>query len=248
MIEKKSNIQLLEQKATEKVMSIIENKDGESVIGRRGILIPLKKAIIENGDIQNVIDIVASDPALAAHLLWRTNTAQSALNSSNKHKTLKESLIALGQANIYRYAFMFYLKEQFDELEQPYRKLCNGYWSLTESITEDTLQLLENSGITCINADDLQTLSLFCVFGQLIALSAFAFLQIELDRPIPLPIVKNVIDAEQQHFSIAAFKSFGLDDELTKQFLIAYNVIENHGINSAGSLLRIALSKRNLDN
>ena len=246
MLDNKSNTQLLEEKAIEKIMSIIENKDGEGVIGRRGILIPLKKAIIQNGDIQNVIDIVASDPALAAHMLWRTNSAHSAINSS-KHKTLKDCLIALGQTNIYRYAFTFYLKEMFDELEQPYRKLCKGYWTLTETIAEDTLELLENSGITRINADDLQTLSLFSVFGQVVALSAFAYLEKELYMSVPLSTIKTVIDKEQQSISIAAFKSFGLDDELTKQFLIAYNVIESNESNSTGSLLRIALSKRNLN-
>ena len=199
----------LEQKVFSQVKAIIANE--EQVIGRRGILIPLKKAIIADGDIQNVIDIVASDPALAAHLLWRTNSA------NDKARTLKEALIRLGQVNIYRYSFTFYLKEQFDELPQPYKKLVKGYWALTESIAEEALVLLHELDNNNIDADELQTLALFSVFGQVIALTAFAYLESSLEQQIPLQVVKKIIDSEQQQFTMDAFKSMKLDDEITKR-------------------------------
>lgn len=110
----------LEHQVFTQVRAIIANE--EQVIGRRGILIPLKKAIIADGDIRNVIDIVSSDPALAAHLLWRSNSAANA-SVSSKNRSLKDALVRLGQVNIYRYAFTFYLKERLDELPQPYKKL-----------------------------------------------------------------------------------------------------------------------------
>ena len=119
----------LEHKVFTQVRAIISNE--EQVIGRRGILIPLKKAIIADGDIRNVIDIVSSDPALAAHMLWRSNAAISGAGITTKNRSLKDALVRLGQVNIYRYAFNFYLQERLDELPQPYKKLVHGYWSLT---------------------------------------------------------------------------------------------------------------------
>ena len=232
------NMTDLEQKVFSQVKAIISNE--EQVIGRRGILIPLKKAIIADGDIQNVIDIVASDPALAAHLLWRTNSA------NNKARTLKEALVRLGQVNIYRYSFTFYLKEQFDELPQPYKKLVKGYWALTESIAEEALVLLHESDNQAIDADEMQTLALFSVFGQIIALTAFAYLENSLEQQIPLQIVKSLIDAEQQQFTMDAFKSMDLDEELQKEFLIAHNVINSSNSESAGLILRAVLTKRNI--
>ncbi len=229
---------VLERKVFSRIKAIIANED--QVIGRRGILIPLKKAIIADGDIQNVIDIVASDPALAAHLLWRTN------NANDKARTLKEALVRLGQVNIYRYSFTFYLKEQFDELPQPYKKLVKGYWALTESIAEEALVLLHESNNPDIDADELQTLALFSVFGQIIALTAFAYLENTLEKPIPPRIVKNLIDSEQRQFTMDAFKSMDLDEELQKEFLIAHNVISGNHAGSAGLLLRSVLTKRNI--
>ncbi|RYV01095.1 histidine kinase [Shewanella sp. OPT22] len=234
----------LEQKLFTQVKAIVSNE--EQVIGRRGILIPLKKAIIADGDIQNVIDIIASDPALAAHLLWRTNTAHAELNNKGKARTLKEALIRLGQVNIYRYSFTFYLKEQFDELPQPYKKLVKGYWTLTESIAEEALVLLHESGNQLLDADELQTLALFSVFGQIISLTAFAYLESQLQQALPLKIVKSLIDSEQQQFTMYAFKSMGLDSELQKEFLIAHNVISSSNSESVGLLLRDVLSKRNI--
>ncbi len=238
------NMTDLEQKVFSQVTAIIANE--EQVIGRRGILIPLKKAIIADGDIQNVIDIVASDPGLAAHLLWRTNTAHAELKTKGKARTLKEALIRLGQVNIYRYSFTFYLKEQFDELPQPYKKLVKGYWVLTESIAEEALVLLHESPNLNIDPDELQTLSLFSVFGQIIALTAFAYLESQLEQKIPLSIVKNLIDSEQQQYTMDAFKSLGLDDELQKEFLIAHNVISSSNSESVGLLLRNVLTRRNI--
>lgn len=233
----------LEPKVFSQVKAIIANE--EQVIGRRGILIPLKKAIIADGDIQNVIDIVASDPALAAHLIWRTNNA-NANRKPKALKTLKEALIRLGQVNIYRYSFTFYLKEQFDELPQPYQKLVKGYWSLTESIAEEALVLLHDIANPAIDADELQTLALFSVFGQIIALTAFAYLEKSLEQPISLQVVKKLIDSEQKQFTLDAFKAMELDDELQKEFLIAHNVFESNDAESVGLLLRTVLSRRNV--
>ncbi|MBM7072741.1 HDOD domain-containing protein [Shewanella sp. 202IG2-18] len=234
----------LEQKLFTQVKAIVSNE--EQVIGRRGILIPLKKAIIADGDIQNVIDIIASDPALAAHLLWRTNTAHAELNNKGKARTLKEALIRLGQVNIYRYSFTFYLKEQFDELPQPYKKLVKGYWALTESIAEEALVLLHESENQLLDADELQTLALFSVFGQIISLTAFAYLESQLQQALPLKIVKSLIDSEQQQFTMYAFKSMGLDSELQKEFLIAHSVISSSNSESVGLLLRDVLTKRDI--
>ena len=187
----------LELKVLSQVKNIIANE--EQVIGRRGVLIPLKKAIIADGDIQNVIDIIASDPAIAAHLLWRTNSANAGSRSQAKPKTLKEALIRLGQVNIYRYAFTFYLKEHFDELPQPYQKLVKGYWQLTEDIAEDAVNLLHESDELSLDVDELQTVALFSVFGQIIALTAFAHLEHELQQSIPLAVVKRLIDDQQKN-------------------------------------------------
>ncbi|MGL4833021.1 MAG: HDOD domain-containing protein, partial [Shewanella sp.] len=93
----------LEQQVFTQVRAIIANE--EQVIGRRGILIPLKKAILAQGDIRNVIDIISSDPALAAHMLMRSNAAQASTVVSAKSRTVKDALIRLGEVNIYRYAF-----------------------------------------------------------------------------------------------------------------------------------------------
>ena len=100
----------LEQRVLTQVSAIIRNE--EQVIGRRGILVPLKKALINEANIKVIIDIVSEDPALAAHLLLRSNTAVSAGLVSTKNRSIKDALIRLGQVNIYRYAFSFYLKEQ----------------------------------------------------------------------------------------------------------------------------------------
>ena len=234
----------LEQKVCDQVKSIITSE--EQVIGRRGVLIPLKKAIIADGDIQNVIDIIASDPALSANLIWRTNSAQSEFSSKAKIRTLKEAIIRLGQINIYRYSFTFYLKEQFDELPQPYQKLVKGYWNLTESIAEEAILALHEMDNSAIDADELQTLALFSTFGQVIALTAFAYLEATMQQRIPLTIVKNIIDEQQQTFTMDAFQALGFDDDLQKEFLIAHNVINSNNAGSAGLVLREVLSHRNI--
>ncbi|MGB0894464.1 MAG: HDOD domain-containing protein [Parashewanella sp.] len=234
----------LEQRIFSQVKAIMS--DENQAIGRRGVLIPLKKAIIADGDIQNVIDIVATDPALAAHLLMRTNNANSNGGSTSKAKSLKEALIRLGQVNIYRYSFSFYLKEQFDELTHPYQKLVKGYWKLTEEIAEQAIILLHDEPGSKINADELQTLALFSVFGQLIALTAFAYLEQELKQTIPLITVKQLMDTEQYSFSIEAFKSLGLDEQLQNEFFIAHNVVATHDDSSVGLFLQQVLKQKNV--
>ncbi|MCL1079229.1 HDOD domain-containing protein [Parashewanella spongiae] len=234
----------LEQTVFTQVKNIIANE--EQVIGRRGVFIPLKKAIIADGDIQNVIDIIASDPAIAAHLLWRTNSANAGSSSLKKPKTLKEALIRLGQVNIYRYTFTFYLKEHFDELPQPYQRLVKGYWQLTEDIAEEAINLLHEKGELSLDVDELQTLALFSVFGQVIALTAFAYLEQELQQSIPLTIVKKLIDEQQQTFTLDAFKALKLDDELESEFLIAHNLRQSENEHSVGLILRNILDNRNI--
>jgi HD-like signal output (HDOD) protein len=197
------NMTNLEQQVLTQVQAIIGNE--EQVIGRRGILIPLKKALISEADIRVVIDTVSADPALAAHLLLRSNTAQAAGVISTKSRSVKDALIRLGQVNIYRYAFSFYLKERLDELSEPYKKLVQGYWALNETIATDCIALLreENDiGVgTKIDADEMQTLALFSVFGQVIALTAFAYLNAELSRPVSLKVLKSLSSYRLRHLS-----------------------------------------------
>ncbi|AZG75105.1 HDOD domain-containing protein [Shewanella livingstonensis] len=238
----------LEQQVLTQVQAIIGNE--EQVIGRRGILIPLKKALISEADIRVVIDTVSADPALAAHLLLRSNTAQAAGVISAKSRSVKDALIRLGQVNIYRYAFSFYLKERLDELSEPYKKLVQGYWALNEKIATDCIALLreENDiGVgTKIDADEMQTLALFSVFGQVIALTAFAYLNAELSRPVSLKVLKSLIDKQQQQLSLEAFSSLGLDEDLREEFLIAHNLRQTQNPDSPGLVLRRVLSKRGL--
>ncbi|ABV88520.1 HDOD domain-containing protein [Shewanella pealeana] len=234
----------LEQQVFTQVRAIISNE--EQVIGRRGILIPLKKAIIADGDIRNVIDIVSSDPALSAHLLWRSSSADHATAQSSKNRSLKDALVRLGQVNIYRYAFTFYLKERLDELNEPYKKLIHGYWAMTEAIAVDAVDQLYQMDSVQINPDEVQTLALFSVFGDIIALTAFAYLNSERTEPYPLSLLKSVIEEQQQALTLEAFESLGLDDDLSGEFMIAHNLRKTHNVNSPGLVLRRVLTKRNL--
>ncbi|MCU7993701.1 HDOD domain-containing protein [Shewanella glacialipiscicola] len=234
----------LEQQVFSQVSAIIANE--EQVIGRRGILIPLKKAILAEGDIRNVIDIVSSDPALSAHMLMRSNSAQAAVVENHKARSLKEALIRLGQVNIYRYAFAFYLKERLDELPQPYKKLVHGYWKLTEDIATDAVDSLVDMEGVDIDADEVQTLALFSVFGLIIALTAFAYLNANAEQPFPLSAIKSVIDNQQQTLTIEAFEALDLDQDLRQEFMIAHNLRQTGNPNSAGLILRRVLSIRGL--
>ncbi|MGL4474537.1 MAG: HDOD domain-containing protein [Shewanella sp.] len=233
----------LEQLVFQQIRSIMGNE--EQILGRKGTLLPLKKAIIADGDIQNVIDIVASDPALSAHLLWRSNTAASS-SGQGKNRSIKEALIRLGQINIYRYAFSFYLKERLDELPQPYKKLVFGYWKLNENIAEDAMLCLKELEGVKVDADELQTIALFSVFGQIIALTAFAYLNAKAEQTIPLEVMKSIIDHEQQSLTLDAFEALQLDQELINEFLIAHNLNQSTNPNSAGLILRRVLSRRGL--
>lgn len=234
----------LEQQVFTQVRAIIANE--EQVIGRRGILIPLKKAILAEGDIRNVIDIISSDPALAAHMLMRSNSAQAAVVENHKTRSLKEALIRLGQVNIYRYAFTFYLKERLDELPQPYKKLVQGYWKLTEDIATDAVDSLADMEGVEVNADEVQTLALFSVFGQIIALTAFAYLNANAEQSFPLSVIKSLIDNQQQTLTIEAFEALDLDQDLRQEFMIAHNLRQTRNPNSSGLILRRVLSMRGL--
>lgn len=238
----------LEQQVFTQVRAIISNE--EQVIGRRGILVPLKKALINEADIRIIIDTVSTDPALAAHLLWRSNTAQGAGVIGSKNRSIKDALIRLGQVNIYRYAFSFYLKERLDELEEPYKKLVLGYWRLTEAIAVDAIEFLreeneKDTGLK-IDADEVQTLALFSVFGQIITLTAFAFLNADSAKEISLGVIKTIMESQQQTLSIEAFEVLGLDAELRDEFMIAHNLRQTHNPDSPGLLLRRVLSGRGL--
>lgn len=234
----------LEQQVFTQVRAIIANE--EQVIGRRGILIPLKKAILAEGDIRNVIDIISSDPALAAHMLMRSNSAQAAVVENHKSRSLKEALIRLGQVNIYRYAFTFYLKERLDELPQPYKKLVQGYWKLTEDIATDAVDSLADMEGVEVDADEVQTLALFSVFGQIIALTAFAYLNANAEQSFPLSVIKSLIDNQQQTLTIEAFEALDLDQDLRQEFMIAHNLRQTRNPNSSGLILRRVLSMRGL--
>ena len=242
------NMTNLEQQVLTRVHAIIGNE--EQVIGRRGILIPLKKALINEADIRVIIDTISADPALAAHLLLRSNTAQTAGVVSTKSRSVKDALIRLGQVNIYRYAFSFYLKERLDELSEPYKKLVQGYWALNEQIATDCIALLreenETDVGTQIDADEMQTLALFSVFGQVIALTAFAYLNAELPRPVSLRVLKSLIETQQPQLSLEAFESLGLDDDLREEFLIGHNLRQTQNPDSPGLVLRRVLSQRGL--
>lgn len=234
----------LEQQVFTQVRAIIANE--EQVIGRRGILIPLKKAILAEGDIRNVIDIISSDPALAAHMLMRSNSAQASGVINPKTRSLKEALVRLGQVNIYRYAFTFYLQERLDELPQPYKKLVQGYWKLTEDIATDAVDsLAEMEGVE-VDADEVQTLALFSVFGQIIALTAFAYLNANAEQSFPLSVIKSLIDNQQQTLTIESFEALELDQDLRQEFMIAHNLRQTRNSNSPGLILRRVLSMRGL--
>jgi HD-like signal output (HDOD) protein len=238
----------LEQQVFTQVRAIIGNE--EQVIGRRGILVPLKKALINEADIRVVVDTISTDPALAAHLLWRSNTAQGAGAIGSKNRSIKDALIRLGQVNIYRYAFSFYLKERLDELEEPYKKLVQGYWRLTEAIAVDAIEFFreeneKDTGLK-VDADEVQTLALFSVFGQIITLTAFAFLNADSAKEISLSVIKTIIESQQQTLSIEAFEALGLDAELRDEFMIAHNLRQTHNPDSPGLLLRRVLSARGL--
>ncbi|MCL1088018.1 HDOD domain-containing protein [Shewanella profunda] len=234
----------LEQQVFTQVRAIIANE--EQVIGRRGILIPLKKAILAEGDIRNVIDIISSDPALAAHMLMRSHSAQAAVVANHKSRSLKEALIRLGQVNIYRYAFTFYLKERLDELPQPYKKLVQGYWKLTESIAIDAVDSLVDMDAVEIDPDEVQTLALFSVFGQIITLTAFAYLNASAEQFFHLSVIKSLIDKQQQTLTIEAFEALDLDQDLRQEFMIAHNLRQTRNPNSPGLILRRVLSMRGL--
>ncbi|MGL4936346.1 HDOD domain-containing protein [Shewanella sp.] len=234
----------LEQQVFTQVRAIIANE--EQVIGRRGILIPLKKAILAQGDIRNVIDIISSDPALAAHMLMRSNAAQASTVVSAKSRTVKDALIRLGEVNIYRYAFMFYLKERLDELPQPYKKLAQAYWKLTENIAVEAVDSLVTMPSVEVDADELQTLALFSVFGQIIALTAFAYLNAKAGETFPLSVIKSLIDNQQQTLTIEAFEALALDEDLRLEFMIAHNLRQTRNPESPGLILRRILSSRGL--
>lgn len=234
----------LEQQVFTQVRAIIANE--EQVIGRRGILIPLKKAILADGDIRNVIDIIASDPALAAHMLMRSNSARASGVIIPKSRSLKDALIRLGQVNIYRYAFMFYLKERLDELPQPYKKLVQGYWKLTENIATDAVDSLIGMRDVNIDPDEVQTLALFSVFGQIIALTAFAYLNASSQVIFPLTVIKSLIDNQQQTLTLEAFEALDLDHDLRQEFMVAHNLHQTRNPHSPGLILRRVLSMRGL--
>lgn len=234
----------LEQQVFTQVRAIIANE--EQVIGRRGILIPLKKAILAEGDIRNVIDIISSDPALAAHMLMRSNSAQASGVINPKTRSLKEALVRLGQVNIYRYAFTFYLQERLDELPQPYKKLVQGYWKLTEEIATDAVDSLADMEGVEVDADEVQTLALFSVFGQIIALTAFAYLNANAEQSFPLSVIKSLIDNQQQTLTIESFEALDLDQDLRQEFMIAHNLRQTRNSNSPGLILRRVLSMRGL--
>ncbi|ABE54020.1 conserved hypothetical protein [Shewanella denitrificans OS217] len=238
----------LEQQVFTQVRAIIGNE--EQVIGRRGILVPLKKALINEADIRVIIDTVSTDPALAAHLLWRSNTAQAAGTMNTKNRSIKDALIRLGQVNIYRYAFSFYLKERLDALDEPYKKLVQGYWKLTEAIAVDALEFLreelEQGTAPNVDADEVQTLALFSVFGQIITLTAFAFLNADSEKAISIGVIKSIIEHQQQTLSIEAFEALGLDEELRNEFMVAHNLRQTHNPDSPGLLLRRVLSAKGL--
>ncbi|MEM6229102.1 HDOD domain-containing protein [Shewanella scandinavica] len=234
----------LEQQVFTQVRAIIANE--EQVIGRRGILIPLKKAILAEGDIRNVIDIISSDPALAAHMLMRSNSAQASGVINPKTRSLKEALVRLGQVNIYRYAFTFYLQERLDELPQPYKKLVQGYWKLTEDIATDAVDSLADMEGVEVDADEVQTLALFSVFGQIIALTAFAYLNANAEQSFPLSVIKSLIDNQQQTLTIESFEALDLDQDLRQEFMIAHNLRQTRNSHSPGLILRRVLSMRGL--
>ncbi|NMH66425.1 HDOD domain-containing protein [Shewanella salipaludis] len=234
----------LELQVFTQVKAIIANE--EQVLGRRDILMPLKKAIIAEGDIRNIVDIVGSDPALAAHLLWRSNTALNAGSLLAKSRTLKDALIRLGQVNVYRYAFTFYLKERLDELPQPYKKLVSGYWDLTENIATSAVDSLVELKIAGVDADEVHTLALFSVFGQIVSLTAFAYLNAESEQSLPISLIKSLIDNNQKSLTLDALEGLDLDKDLRQEFMIAHNLRQTHEVNSPGLVLRKVLAKQGL--
>ncbi|WP_394129102.1 HDOD domain-containing protein [Shewanella maritima] len=238
----------LEQEVYRKVSAIIA--DEEHVLARSGVLTALKKAIDQSAELQGITELIATDPALAAHLLMRANTAQNAGVVKSKHRTFKDALIRLGNDNLYRYSLAFYLKANLELLQEPYRSLVEGYWQLNEDITQAVMAKLylanEQASPSKIDPDELQTLALFSVFDKVIALTAFASLNQVVERPLSLRMVKSIIDKQQQPLSVQAFDSFDLDDALHHEFCIAHNLEQTDNPDSSGLLLRQVLAKREL--
>ncbi len=238
----------LEKSVVNQVSSIIKSED--QVIGKREILNPLKLAIISSADIRVIVDIVASDPALAAHMLYRNSLTNIANLSKKKNRSLKDTLVRIGMVNVYRYAFTFYLKEKFDSLNEPYKKLINGYWNVNEEIALDSMiyirEMNDNGKLLHVDKNELQTLALFSIFGEIVALTAFAYINMNTDTKIPIKMVKRILDGNAKKFSIMAFDSLGIDDDLAKDFMVAHNLASTSNPDSIGLIIRAILSKRKL--
>jgi hypothetical protein len=238
----------IEKEIINQVMSIINNDD--QVVGNRAILNPLKLAISSYADIRIILDIVSSDPALAAHLLYRNNLANVALANNKKNRSLKDAVIRIGLVNVYRYAFTYYLKEKFDSLNEPYKTLILKYWDLNEDIALESMIYIRDQNdqgkLLQVDKNELQTLALFSIFGQIIALTAFAYINMNTEVKIPMRMVKAILDKHSRKLSINAFKSLGIDDDLVRDFKIAHGIEKSSNPDSIGLIIQKILIKKKL--
>lgn len=237
-----------ERKVVSEVLSIINND--EQVIGNSEVLQTLKKAILAEADTRIIIDIIASDPALAAHMLHRNNLANMISSTNKKNRTLKDAVLRTGMVNLYRYAFTYYLKEKFDRINEPYRSLVYKYWEINESIAHESMVYLKEMNdkglMLSIDKNELQTLALFSIFGQIVALTAFAHIDATSSDKIPILTIKNILDNYAKELSITAFSSLGIDDDLVKDFKVAHGIDEAMNPDSIGLIIRRILIKKRL--
>lgn len=84
------------------------------------------------------------------------------------------------------------------------------------------------------------------MFGQIIALTAFAYLNANAEQSFPLSVIKSLIDNQQQTLTIEAFEALDLDQDLRQEFMIAHNLRQTRNPNSSGLILRRVLSMRGL--
>ncbi|GLP97509.1 HDOD domain-containing protein [Paraferrimonas sedimenticola] len=233
-----------EQQLLHQIRSILKHE--EQILGRQQVLLQLKQAILDEVDIGQMVDLVASDPALAANLIWRGNLVLRSWSPTKKLRSLKEALIRLGQVNIYRYAFSFYLKSNLEGLAAPYDKLAKGYWALNESIAAEAVDALEALGDSDISPDEVQTLGLFSLFGQIMTLSAASVLSRRTGETVPPAALKKIIDNHQQQLTLLALSSVGLDADLQIELLIAFDQMPATVAQSPGVVLKPILRKKGI--
>ncbi|WP_163935571.1 HDOD domain-containing protein [Paraferrimonas sp. SM1919] len=235
----------IEQQVLDKIRSILKNE--EQVVGRREILSDLKAAIVAESTVNSLCDIIAKDPGLAAEMMWRSNSVIRNWSSRTKVRSLKDAVIRLGVINLYRYAFSFYLREKFEHLHQPFKKLVHGYWHLNEQIASESVDALFDIPDNLISPEEVQTLGLFSMFGQIVTLTAAAVVDSEGEVSVPVSLIRSIMNTHQKKLTLMAFSAMGLDPELQMELMVAYEQIPPSQDLSPGVILNRVLRKRKIN-